>query len=119
MNRQSLNHFMQFQELTDKQWEMISKHLPKPARTGRPRYDDRNVLNGIIYVLITGCRWSEMPKKYGDDSTANRRLNRWQQNGIWKNILSDAIKLAHKQGKLNLQKISVDSTSIPAKKEVT
>ena len=110
---------MQFTELTDKQWETIQKHLPKPARTGRPRHDDRNIINGIICVLITGCRWSEMPKIYGDDSTANRRLNRWQQNGIWKKILSGMIKSAHKQGKLNLQKISVDSITIPAKKRET
>ena len=110
---------MQFQELSDKQWEMIQKHLPKPASTGRPRSNDRaTIINGIIYVLICGCRWSEMPKRYGDDSTANRRLNKWQQNGIWKNILSGAIKSAHKSRKLNLQKISIDSSSISAKKEV-
>jgi len=95
---------------------MIESHLPKPAKTGRPRSDDRTILNGIIYVLIAGCRWSEMPKRYGDDSTANRRLNKWQQEGIWKNILSGIIKSANSSGKLNLQKISVDSSSIPAKK---
>lgn len=57
-----------------------------------------------------------MPEKYGDDSTANLRLRKWQQKGIWKKILSCAIKSAHKSGKLNLQKISVDSSTIPAKK---
>ena len=39
-----------------------------------------------------------------------------QQKGIWKKILSKLIKLAHKQGKINLQKISIDSSSIAAKK---
>jgi len=34
----------------------------KPAHTGRPRSDDRMIINGIIYVLISGCRWSEMLK---------------------------------------------------------
>ena len=110
---------MQFTELTDNQWEIIQKHLPKPAQTGRPRCDDRTTINGIIYVLICGCRWSEMPKRYGDDSTANRRLNKWQQEGIWKNILSGAIKSAHKSGKLNLEKISIDSSSIASKKGET
>ncbi len=110
---------MQFQELSDKQWKMICKHLPKPARTGRPRAADRMILNGIIYVLTTGCRWDDMPKRYGDDSTANRRLNLWQQNNVWKNILSDAIKTAHHSGKLELQKISIDSSSIPSKKGET
>ena len=107
---------MQFTELTDKQWDMIKPHLPRHANTGRPRSNDRMILNGIIYVLIAGCRWTEMPKRYGDDSTANRRLNRWQQKRVWQKILSCAIKSAHKQGKLNLQKISVDSSSIAAKK---
>jgi len=110
---------MQFTELTDKQWNMIESHLPPHARTGRPRSNDRMILNGIIYVLITGCRWSEMPEKYGDDSTANLRLRKWQEFGVWKKILSCAIKSAHKQGKLNLQKISVDSSSIPNKKGET
>ena len=107
---------MQFTELSDKQWSIISKHIPKPAKTGRPRSDDRKTINGIIYVLIAGCRWEEMPKRYGDDSTANRRLNRWQQSGIWKKILSEIIKSAHRSGNLNLEKISVDSSSVSSKK---
>ena len=110
---------MKFMELTDKQWSTIQRHIPRPAHTGRPRSDDRNTINGIIYVLIAGCRWIEMPKRYGSKSTAHRRLQTWQQKGIWKNILSDAIKSAHKSGKINLQKISVDSSSIPAKKGET
>ncbi len=110
---------MQFQELNDKQWDMIQQHLPKPAKTGRPRSNDRMIVNGIIYVLISGCRWTEMPKRYGFKSTANRRLQNLQQKGVWKNILKCVIGSAHKQNKLNLQKISVDSSSIPAKKGVT
>ena len=97
---------------------MIEPHIPKPAKTGRPRSNDRMVLNGIIYVLISGCRWAEMPKIYGDDSTANLRLHKWQQKGIWKKILRCVIKSAHSSGKMNLQKISVDSSSVAAKKGV-
>ncbi len=107
--------YMKFTEITDKQWDMIEPLLPKPAATGRPRSNDRMVLNGIIYVLSSGCRWSEMPKIYGDDSTANLRLRKWQEFGIWKKILGCAIKSAHRQGKINLEKISIDS-SIPSKK---
>jgi transposase len=107
---------MKYHELTDLQWSEIKQHLPKSAKTGRPRCDDRTTLNGIIYVLICGCRWSEMPKRYGSKSTAHLRLQTWQQKGVWKKVLSCAIKSAHKQGNLNLQKISVDSTTIPAKK---
>jgi len=52
-------------ELTDEQWERIRPLLPPPARTGRPRADDQKVLNGILYVLRTGCAWKEMPREYG------------------------------------------------------
>ncbi len=107
---------MKYQELTDKQWSMIEPNLPKPAHTGRPRCNDRTTINGIIYVLISGCRWSEMPNRYGFKSTAHLRFQKLQQKGIWKKILRCAIKSAHASGKLNLQKISVDSSTVPAKK---
>jgi transposase len=60
---------MKFQEITDTQWDMITLHLPKPARTGRPRAEDRKTINGILFVGITGCRWEEMPERYGSKST--------------------------------------------------
>lgn len=110
---------MQFQEITNKQWEIIESHLPPPARTGRPRADDRTTINAIIFVLITGCRWIDLPARYGSKSSAHRRFQDLQQKGVWKKILKCAITSAHKQGKLNLQKISVDSSSIAAKKRET
>ena len=58
-----------------------------------------------------------MPEKYGSKSTAHRRLQNWQQRKVWKNILSGAIKSACKSGNLQLQRISVDSSTVPAKKE--
>ena len=48
-------------DLTDAQWHYLQWLLPRPARTGRPRADEREVLNGILYVLHTGCRWEDMP----------------------------------------------------------
>ena len=107
---------MKFQEITDEQWKMISPHLPGPARTGRPRADDRKTVNGILFVGITGCRRTGMPQRYGSKSTAHRRLQSWQQRGIWKKILSAAVRSAHRSGKLQLQKVSVDSSSVAAKK---
>ena len=106
-------------ELTDKQWKSIIPHLPKPARTGRPRCDDRTTINGILFVLTVGCRWEELPEKYGSKSTTHLRLQDWQQKGVWIKILSGIMKSAYKQNKINLQKISVDSSSISNKKGAT
>jgi transposase len=48
---------MEFHELSDEEWEIIEPLLPPKAKVGRPRADDRMVLNGILYVLTTtGCR---------------------------------------------------------------
>jgi len=110
---------MQFKELTGKQWNTIKPHLPKPARTGRPKTDDRTTINAIIFVLITGCRWIDLPIQYGYKSSAHRRFQDFQQKGIWREILKCVIASANKSGKINLQKISVDSSSIPNKKGAT
>jgi len=110
---------MKFTEMTDSQWSIIQLHLPKPARTGRPRADNRTTINAIMFVLITGCRWIDLPARYGSKSSAHRRFQDFQQKGIWKKILKCAITSANKSCKINLQKISVDSSSISNKKGAT
>ena len=110
---------MSCQEMTDAQWNTIRPHLPKPARTGRPRCDGRTTINGILFVLTAGCRWADMPAQYGSKSAAHLRFQELQQKGAWKKILSKLVRLAHEQKKIKLQKISVDSSSVPAKKRGT
>jgi transposase len=52
---------MEFRELSDFGWGVVRPFLPPRSRVGRPRADDRMVLNGILYVLTTGCRWMDIP----------------------------------------------------------
>jgi transposase len=61
---------MGFRELGDGEWDIIKPLLSPMARVGRPRADDRLILNRILYVLvlITGCRWMHMPIRYGSKS---------------------------------------------------
>jgi len=74
---------MEFCGLTDDGWGVISAFLPpKPVR--RASSDDRSLVNGILYVVATGCRWREMPRKYGSCVTAWRRL---QEAGVWDKIM--------------------------------
>ena len=70
-------------ELTDKQWQNLEPLLPPPRKgRGRPRADDRDTLNGILYVLRTDCRWQDVPRKYGSPTICWRRLKAWEENGI-------------------------------------
>jgi transposase len=74
------------EELGDQQWELMAPLLPKPKRRGRPRAEDRRTLNGILWVLRSGARWKDLPPKYGSWSTCHRRLQEWQEQGVWEGI---------------------------------
>jgi transposase len=107
---------MKFQELDDVKWNMIAPLLPSPAKEGRPRADDRIIVNGILYVLITGCRWIDVPTKYGDDSTMNRRLKNWEKRGVWQRIMNALTANEHAKGRVRIDELSIDSSTIEAKK---
>ena len=103
-------------ELTDKQWELIEPLLPKKAWTGRPRAEDRKTINGILWVLRTGARWADMPRKYGAPSTAHVRLQTWQRQGVWESIWRTLLSNLDEKGQLDWQKAHLDGTFIAAKK---
>jgi transposase len=52
---------VEFRGLSDFGWGVVRPFLPPRSRVGRPRADDRVVLNGVQYVLTTGCRWMDIP----------------------------------------------------------
>ncbi len=71
--------------INDEQWKKIEPLLPKPetGRVGRPCADNREVLEGILWILRTGARWKDLPKRYPSASTCWRRLSRWEEDGVW------------------------------------
>lgn len=102
---------MEFRELSDVEWSLIGSFLPPRSGKGRRALvDDRAVLNGILYVLSTGCRWMDMPRKYGSYVTAWRRLKRWHELGVWDRVLEALASM--KVG----ERIAVDSSTVEAKK---
>jgi transcriptional regulator with XRE-family HTH domain/tetratricopeptide (TPR) repeat protein len=72
--------------LSAAQWAAIAALLPRPARMGRPRADDRRVLEAILYQRCTGCAWAKLPAALGDGATAHRRRQEWQAAGLWERI---------------------------------
>lgn len=110
---------MKFRSLTGEQWEYIEPLLPPPEKEGKPRADDRQTIDAILYVLKTGIPWNDLPEEYGDDSTANRRLRRWEKQGVWKRIMDALLSDGYSKGTLNVDNLSIDSDTIPAKKGVS
>jgi transposase len=101
---------MRFRVISDGGWEIIRPFLTPRFSVGWPRADDRMVLNGILYVLTTGCRWMDMPLEYGSYKTAWKRLKKWQDEGVWDSIFG-ALASIREHGV-----VSVDSSTVEAKK---
>jgi len=78
--------------------------------------NDRLVVNGILYVLVTGCRWTDLPAKYGSYKTCWDRFRRWSVMGVWSKILEALIAMGYSTGRLRLDRVAVDSTTVKAGK---
>jgi len=75
--------------ISDELWNILSTTLPteKPNKTiGRPVIPYRKVMDGILYVLRTGCQWKMLPAEFGSGSTCHRRFQQWIQLDIFKKI---------------------------------
>ena len=107
---------MKFKELADEEWEFIKPFLPKPAPTGRLRADDRKTINDILFVLIMGCKWADMPSSYGSSVTVWRRLKSWQEKDIWDVIAQTLKNKAYVEDKISIDAVAIDSKTITAKK---
>jgi transposase len=70
-------------ELTDEQWQHVRPWVPGPKGFGRPRADDRRILNGILHVVRNGWRWRDVPQQFGSCATCHRRFQQWQEEGAW------------------------------------
>ncbi len=107
-------------DLTDAQWNRIKRLLPKPKWTGRTRVNEREVINGILYVLWTGCRWEDLPHDIAvSPKTCNRRLLEYQRHRIWQKILASLMKEAYRKGLINLKNAYHDASVIESKKGQT
>ena len=67
-------------------WLIVRTVLPPEefrASRGRPWIAPRRILDGILYVLRTGCQWKAVPREFGSGSTLHRRFQRWVERGCW------------------------------------
>ena len=103
-------------DLTDKQWQRLAELLPAPKPRGRPRRDDREVLNGILWILRTGAPWKDLPKKYPPYQTCHRRFQSWTKVEVMPMILEWLAHDLHAQGDLDLSECFIDGSFVAAKK---
>jgi putative transposase len=74
-------------DLTDREWQLVARLLPKPKRMGRPREVDlRVVLNAMLYLLATGCQWRALPKDFPPFTTVQYYFYAWRDTQLWRRI---------------------------------
>lgn len=104
-------------DVTDGQWDYLCALWPNEARTGRPRANEREILNGILYVLKTGCQWEDLPHDIAaSPKTCHRRLLEYQRRRVWQKIVRVLLQEADRRGHLNLTNAYHDASVIKSKK---
>lgn len=74
-------------DLNDTQWSKIRPYLPAEAPTGRPReHGWRMILNGIFYILQSGCSWRMLPRDLPPWKTVYHYFRVWRLNGTWERL---------------------------------
>ena len=82
-------------QVPDAMWDQIAGHFPPakaPGTPGRPAIAYRVVLNGILYVLRTGCQWKAVPAEFSSGSTVHRRFQEWVAQAILDQILKAMLR---------------------------
>ena len=74
-------------DLTDAEWALVAPLIPPAKHGGAKRtVDVREILNGLMYILSTGCQWRAIPKDLPPRSTLWGYFDRWEWDGTLKRI---------------------------------
>ena len=73
----------------------------------------RYVLNSLLYILITGCRWCDLPqgKIWASKSSAHRWLKRWHKDGTFEHLQARTLAIADSKGLINWNYGAIDGSS--------
>jgi transposase len=79
-------------DLSDKEWALIKHLVPEAKAGGRPEaYPKREILNGIFYLLRSGCSWRMLPHDLPPWRIVYHYFRQWHQDGTWQ-VLHDLLR---------------------------
>ena len=107
-----------FEGLSDLEWRLFADIFPpSPPKRGRgmPPVPVRHVLNTLLYILITGCRWCDVPRgpQWASKSATHRWLQRWQADGTLAAMQARILGIAEEQGMIRWEYGAVDGAFSP------
>jgi putative transposase len=102
-----------------KLWKLLKKQLPKPPKEkgpGRPRVNNRNVMDGIWHVLWTGCQWKSVERDWFEVSSRvlHERFQTWQKQGIFDKLFKKMLQYYARELRIGWKWQSIDSMMSPA-----
>jgi len=102
-----------------KLWKLLKKHLPKAPKVrtpGRPRVNNRDVLDGIWHILWTGSQWKSIEKEWFNVSSSvlHERFQTWQRQGLFEMLFKKMVKYYARERKIGWKWQSIDSMMSPA-----
>lgn len=105
-------------DLTAKQFQLLAPALITRRRaTGRPKADLKEITDGILYVLSTGCRWRDLPHDYlVSYVTCYRYFQNWSKSGKIKKVFEFLKLQAHKRNYLHWRNAYLDASVVKSKK---
>jgi transposase len=85
-------------DLTDAEWALIARKMPRRRALGRPRQVDlREVVQAIFYILSTGCQWRALPSEFPPYSTVQGYFYAWRDTGRWHRIVRALVRQARRK----------------------
>ncbi len=102
-------------DLTEEEWALVAPQIPPAKRGGNRRHVDvREVMNGIMYILSTGCQWRAIPKDLPPRSTLFDYLDLWSWDGTLDRIHHTLYAACREQGEreANASAAIIDSQSV-------
>jgi len=100
--------------LMDDEWDLIADVFPKPATTGRPPRDRRQVVNGILWILRAGAPWRDLPEEFGPCKTVWRLFDQWNADGTLDKILRRLQAAFADIGEIDQELWCIDGTIVRA-----
>jgi transposase len=105
--------------MPEKFYESARPMLPEEQEIGpqggRPPKTHRVVLKVIWFVLVTGCRWKDVPQEMGCcGETARTRLQAWERAGIWDRLHQLLLTMLNHEHQLHLKTAIIDTTQVRA-----
>lgn len=101
-------------ELPDAGWELIRDLVSSEQKMGRPRSDDRLVLNGIFWILCSGVAWRDLPERFGSWSAVYQQFRDWRDDGAFNRVLERLRVRLNREGLIDLDAWVIDSTAVRA-----